>query len=32
MGIERVLALTKPDGVLFDVKYLFPAEQVDARL
>lgn len=32
MGIEKIRALCKPGGVLFDVKYLFPAGQVDARL
>jgi UDP-N-acetyl-D-galactosamine dehydrogenase len=32
MGIEKVRAFCKPGGVLYDVKYLFPAEQVDARL
>ena len=32
MGIERIRALGKPDSVLFDVKYLFPAAAVDGRL
>ena len=25
-------ALCKPDGVLYDVKYLLPADKVDGRL
>ncbi len=32
MGIEQVRALGRPHAVLFDVKYLFPADQVDGRL
>jgi UDP-N-acetyl-D-galactosamine dehydrogenase len=32
MGIERIRALGKPDSVLFDVKYLLPADAVDGRL
>lgn len=32
MGIERLRALGKPKSVVFDVKSLFPASQVDARL
>ncbi|HOW61232.1 MAG TPA: Vi polysaccharide biosynthesis UDP-N-acetylglucosamine C-6 dehydrogenase TviB [Candidatus Contendobacter sp.] len=32
MGVERLRALGKPDSVLFDVKYLFPAADVDGRL
>ena len=32
MGIEGIRALAKPEGVVFDVKYVFPKEQVDARL
>jgi UDP-N-acetyl-D-galactosamine dehydrogenase len=32
MGIEAVRALTKSNAVIFDIKYLFPAESVDARL
>jgi len=32
LGIEGVRRLLKPGGVLFDVKYLFPAGQVDGRL
>lgn len=32
MGIEKIRGLGKPDSVLFDVKYLFGAAQVDGRL
>ncbi len=32
MGIEAVRALAKPDGVVYDVKSLFPSESVDGRL
>lgn len=32
MGIERLRALGKPCHVLYDLKYLFPAEQADLRL
>jgi UDP-N-acetyl-D-galactosamine dehydrogenase len=32
MGIDAIRALTKPQAVVFDIKYLFPAEAVDARL
>ena len=32
MGVAQIRALGKPDSVLFDVKYLFPAEQIDGRL
>jgi UDP-N-acetyl-D-galactosamine dehydrogenase len=32
MGVEKVRAFCKPEGLLFDVKYLFPSDQVDARL
>jgi len=32
MGIDAVRALTKSSSVIFDIKYLFPAESVDARL
>ncbi len=32
MGIEKIRALGKDNCVLFDVKYLFPADQVDGRL
>jgi len=32
MGIEKIRTLGKANCVLFDVKYLFPANQVDGRL
>ena len=32
MGIDKIRALGKSNCVLFDVKYLFPADQVDGRL
>ena len=32
LGIAGIKALTKPDSVIFDIKYLFPADQVDGRL
>lgn len=32
LGIERIRALGKSGAVVFDVKYLFPAEQTDGRL
>jgi UDP-N-acetyl-D-galactosamine dehydrogenase len=32
LGADRLRALCKPDGVLYDVKYLLPAEAVDGRL
>ncbi len=32
MGVEKIRALGKENCVLFDVKYLLPKEQVDARL
>jgi UDP-N-acetyl-D-galactosamine dehydrogenase len=32
MGIEKIRALGKPNSVLYDVKYVFPADQVDGRL
>jgi UDP-N-acetyl-D-galactosamine dehydrogenase len=32
MGITKIRALGKPVSVLFDVKYLFAADQVDGRL
>ncbi len=32
MGLEKIRALLKDNGVLFDVKYLFPADKVDGRL
>ena len=32
MGIETIRALGKPKHILYDVKYLFPADKTDARL
>ncbi|KAB7622913.1 Vi polysaccharide biosynthesis UDP-N-acetylglucosamine C-6 dehydrogenase TviB [Alkalilimnicola sp. S0819] len=32
MGAERIRALLKPTGVIYDIKYLLTAEQVDGRL
>lgn len=32
MGIEAIRSLCKPDHVIYDVKYLFEASQVDGRL
>ena len=32
MGVERIRALGRPDAVLYDVKQLFPRDQVDGRL
>jgi len=32
MGIERIRALGRSEVIVFDVKYLFPADRVDARL
>ncbi len=32
MGMKNIRALGKPDHVLYDVKYLLPASQADARL
>ncbi len=32
LGVDRIRALLKPGGVLYDIKYLFPREQVDGRL
>lgn len=32
MGIDEVRALAKPNAVVFDIKYLFPADVVDGRL
>jgi UDP-N-acetyl-D-galactosamine dehydrogenase len=32
MGVERIRRLLRPDGVLFDCKYIFPAEAVDGQL
>jgi len=32
MGVEKIKALGKNNFILYDVKYLFPADQVDARI
>ena len=32
MGIDTIRALCKPKHVVYDLKYLFPASQVDKRL
>jgi UDP-N-acetyl-D-galactosamine dehydrogenase len=32
MGSAKIRALCKPDGILFDVKHLLPASDVDGRL
>ncbi|NRA83726.1 MAG: Vi polysaccharide biosynthesis UDP-N-acetylglucosamine C-6 dehydrogenase TviB [Gammaproteobacteria bacterium] len=32
LGVERVRSFLKPDGILYDLKYLFPASDVDLRL
>ncbi len=32
MGAAKIRALSKPHGIIFDVKYVFPRDQVDARL
>lgn len=32
MGLGKIRALCKHDHVVYDVKYLFPAEAVDGRL
>ncbi|MEE4380015.1 MAG: Vi polysaccharide biosynthesis UDP-N-acetylglucosamine C-6 dehydrogenase TviB [Candidatus Competibacteraceae bacterium] len=32
LGTERIRAFGKPEAILFDVKYLFPASVVDGRL
>jgi UDP-N-acetyl-D-galactosamine dehydrogenase len=32
MGIEKVRALGRPNHVLYDIKYVFPAGEVDGRL
>jgi UDP-N-acetyl-D-galactosamine dehydrogenase len=32
LGAEGLRALCKPDGILYDVKYLLPAAAVDGRL
>lgn len=32
LGINAIRQWLKPDGIVFDIKYLFPANQVDGRL
>jgi UDP-N-acetyl-D-galactosamine dehydrogenase len=32
IGIENIRAFAKPNSVLYDVKYMFPTDQVDGRL
>jgi UDP-N-acetyl-D-galactosamine dehydrogenase len=32
LGIDQIRALALPEGIVFDVKYLFPAGQTDGRL
>ncbi|MDX1656969.1 MAG: UDP binding domain-containing protein, partial [Candidatus Competibacteraceae bacterium] len=32
MGVERIRALGKSNAVVYDVKYILPADQVDGRL
>ena len=32
MGIEQIRALTKDSAVVFDIKYIFPADAADGRL
>lgn len=32
MGAERIRALLRPGGVLYDIKYLLPSDQVEGRL
>ena len=32
LGAEGIRAYTKPDGIVFDVKYALPADAVDERL
>jgi UDP-N-acetyl-D-galactosamine dehydrogenase len=32
LGEQGLRALCKPDGILYDVKYLLPAAAVDGRL
>ena len=32
MGIEKIRSLCKPEHIIYDVKYLFPKEDVDGRL
>ena len=32
LGIDKIRAFGTPDGIVFDVKYLFPSDQTDGRL
>jgi UDP-N-acetyl-D-galactosamine dehydrogenase len=32
MGIEKIRKLTRKNGIVFDIKYLFPSDTVDGRL
>ena len=32
MGIENIRKLTRQQGIIFDIKYLFPSDTVDGRL
>ena len=32
MGLDHMRSLGKPDHVLYDIKYIFPAQDVDGRL
>jgi len=32
MGIDKMRALARKNHVLYDIKYVFPADQVDGRL
>ena len=32
MGVAAIRGLMKPDGVLYDIKYVLPKEAVDGRL
>ena len=32
LGVEQVKSYLKPDGILYDLKYVFDADAVDLRL
>jgi len=32
MGVDTIRSLMRDQGILYDIKYLFPADQVDGRL
>jgi len=32
MGIENIRKLTREQGIIYDIKYLFPSDSVDGRL